>query len=342
MVIYDYAKKNVVQKQAAEPIRELKKYSVLLLCALLFFALCGCSRQGEIRITQGNGTTCANIVMAMGRFAYRDGLLYFADPENIYEYDIETGKTIFLPVNPPGDPMDLMVSDDHIIYCGYSENYENCAVAVTKDGKKTTELFKGKEGCYQLYIEEFDAYYLSARGGDLYYRNMADGKEKLILKDALTYFVTAEELYAIQFINEKYVLKICARDNYNFETIPLSFEPIEILVNGENIFLSRKGDYQVVCYCNGSETTLPIRSLKFQVDGDYLFYSDEDTFQNSTWTIKCFGLETQNTTVICEDVMEFGIFEEGYIAFWCRGDTTSWWKLYDKKTNELQQIYPAA
>lgn len=340
MSIHEYTSKAAVKNITILSSSSVKRLFLLILCISLILLLCGCDKNIDVDVGKENGTTCANIVMAMGRFAYSNGLLYFADPENIYEYDIETGKTIFLPVNMPGDPMDLILSDNHIIYCGYSENYENCALAVTKDGKKTTELFKGKDGCYQLYIEENDAYYLSARGGDLYYRNLKEGKEKLILKDTLTYFVTGEDLYAIQKIDEKYILKMCTRNSFNFEAIPLSFEPIEILVNGQNIFLSRKGDYQVIQYCNGSETILPMRSLKYQADRGYLLYSDEDTFKNSTWTIKSFNLETQNTTVICEDVMEFGVFEEGYIAFWCRGETNSWWKLYDRQSNNLRQIYP--
>ena len=342
MPIPNHTKKHTTQRTFFSQTVHSKQFLMPLLALSLLLALCGCSKDADVSITNENGTTCANIVMSMGRFAYSNGLLYFADPENIYEYDIETGKTIFLPVTPPGDPMYLMVSDSHIIYRGYSKNYESCAVAVTKDGKKTTELFVGKEGCERLYIVENDAYYLSARGGNLYYRNMADGKEELILKDALTYFATAEKIYAIQLVDDKYILKSCARNDFTFETIPLSFEPIEILVDDEDIYLSQKGDYQVIRYCNGNETILPIRSVKFQVDDGCLLYSDHTTFKNSTWTIKRFDLETQEKTVICEDVMEFGVFDEGYIAFWCRGEAGSWWKLYDEQTDSLQQIYPAA
>ena len=342
MTIPKRTRKQSVSHLGSAQKLHLKHFSAILICLSLIFALCGCNKEADIAITKNNGTSCANVVMSMGRFAYSNGLLYFADPSTIYEYDMETGKTVFLPVNMPGDPMDLMVSENHIIYCGFSENYERGAVAVTKDGKKNTALFAGKEGCYQLYIDENDAYYLSARGGNLYYRNMADGKEELILKDALTYFATAEKIYAIQLVDDKYILKSCARNDFTFETIPLSFEPIEILVDDEDIYLSQKGDYQVIRYCNGNETILPIRSVKFQVDDGCLLYSDHTTFKNSTWTIKRFDLETQEKTVICEDVMEFGVFDEGYIAFWCRGEAGSWWKLYDEQTDSLQQIYPAA
>lgn len=342
MTISKHTKKQAVLQTGSAPKFHLKHFSSILICLSLIFALCGCNKDVAITITEDNGTTCANVVMSMGRFAYSNGLLYFADPSTIYEYDMETGKTIFLPVNMPGDPMDLMVSENHIIYCGFSENYERGAVAVTKDGKKNTALFEAKEGCYQLYIDNDDAYYLSARGGNLYYRNMADGNQKLVLENALTYFATPENIYAIQLVEEKYVLKTCTRNDFVFETVPLSFEPIEILVDGENIYLSQKGDYQVIKYCQGTEEILPLRSLKYQIDDGCLLYSDEDTFANSTWTIKSYNLETKEKSVVCEDVMEFGVFDEGYIVFWCRGESGSWWKLYDEQTDSLQQIYPAA
>ena len=342
MTISNHTKKLAVSRTSIIQKKHLRHIITTLLCLSLVLSLCGCNKNVEVSITKENGTTCANIVMSMGRFAYKNGLLYFADPSTIYEYDIETGKTVFLPVKIPGDPMDLLITENHIVYTGFSGDIKRRAMTITKDGKTTEELFEVSKGCHRLYTDGDDAYYLSSSGGNLYYRNITDGKEELILEDALTYFATADRIYAIQLVDEKYVLKACARNDFTFEIIPLSFEPIEILVDGQDIYLSQKGDYQVVRYCNGDETILPIRSMKYQLDNDCLLYSDEDTFENSTWTIKSFDLKTQETTVICEDVMEFGVFDEGYIAFWCRGTSGSWWKLYDEQTDSLRQIYPAA
>lgn len=320
-------------------MKKLKQLFASILVVSLLCFLGGCKEKVS-DISTGSGTTCANVVMGMGRFEYRDNFLYFADIATIYEYDMESGKTVSFPVEKPGDPQDLFITQDYIIYSGYTKDYESGVLRMSRDGKNIETLFVGREGCYQLYINGDDAYYLSARGGNLYHRNMKENKETLLLEGVLSYFWTENILYAIKDNGGSYSLMKSSTKDIEFERIDLTFSPIEILVVGDELYLSKMSTYELIHYHDGVETPLPIRSLKYQVLDGCLIFSDESTFENSTWTVKSYNMETGETKDLCEHVMEFGVFEERYTAFWCRGDSGSWWNLHDWKTGKLQKIYP--
>ena len=73
---------------------------LLLMCVcMLICGLVGCQKDEELIITNDTGTTMGNIAMSRGSFAYQNGLLYFSDPETIFEYDMESGKTVFFKIS---------------------------------------------------------------------------------------------------------------------------------------------------------------------------------------------------------------------------------------------------
>lgn len=315
---------------------------LLLTCVcILICGLAGCQKEEELIITNDTGTTMGNIAMGRGCFAYQNGLLYFSDPETIFEYDMESGKTVFFPANTV-DPNNLHITQNHIIVAGFDENYKECAMAITKDGKKTSTVFEPSVGAYCLYLNEKEAYYLSAMGGDLFHRDMETDVETKLLEKIQSYYLSDGHLYVTQNVDEKYVLKARAHGENDFYEIPLSFEPIQVLAGDNELFLQQKKPYQIVRYCGGEETLLPIHSVKYQYLNGKLIYSDDKTFKNSSWTVKSYVLVTGAEQVLCEGVFEFGVFEEGFAVFWCRTETGSVWKIFDFETNELKQIYPSA
>lgn len=317
------------------------KTQVLLgvMMIMMLGILWGCKEEKK-DININSSTTCANVVMGMGRFEYRNNFMYFADVASIYEYDMESGKTVVFPVEFPGDPQDLFVTDDYILYCGYTKDFKSGTLSMSRDGKNTETVFVGSEGCYQLYIDGKDAYYLSGRGGNLYHQNLVEKKETMLLDRVLSYYWTEDVIYAIKDNGGTYSLMKQAKGETDFQEIPLSFSPIEILVVDEELYLSQMGTYQLVHYRDGVETPLPINSVKYQALDGCVVFSDESSFKNSTWTVKSYDLKTGEVKELCQSAMEFGIFENRYIIFWCRGNEGSWWKLYDWNTKEIKQIYP--
>ena len=320
----------------------LSRSFLLIMCVCTILSgLTGCKQEEELIITNDTGTTMGNIAMSRGTFAYQNGLLYFSDPETIFEYDMESGKTVFFTASTV-DPNNLHITQNHIIVGGFDENYKECAMAITKDGKKIIRVFETSVGVYCLYLNEKEAYYLSAMGGDLFHRNMETGTETRLLEKVHSYYLTDRYLYVSHNTGEKYVLKARPAGENDFYEIPLTFEPMQVLAADNALFLQMKKPYQIVQYSDGVERPLPIHSVKYQYLDGKIIYSDDKTFKNSSWTVKSYDLDTGAEQVLCEDVFEFGVFPEGFVTFWCRTEAGSVWKLFDLETNELKQIYPSA
>lgn len=323
-------------------MRHKIKCITTLLVAALSIPMIGCQQQVKFAFEDDSGNTCSNIAMAMGRFASRGDFLYFSEPGGIYEYDLESGKTVFIEVESPDDPQDLIVTENHIgySYFDYMSNYPEttCGIKiVTKDGKDRRIAVKWDGSCGNLYMEGTKAFYLSDE--KLWSRDLSkeDTAPALIIDHAFKYFVSEERLYAILKAEDAYTLHQSSRDQIAFEQIPLSFSPIVVLAHEDDLYLSKMGTYDVVRWSNGAETELPICSLKYQVLDDCLIYSDETTFDGN-WTIKQYNLKNGEEKILCENVLEFGILQERYICFWCRDNNYSSWKLYDWETGETKDI----
>ena len=318
---------------------------LLIMCmCILICGLSGCQKDEELIITNGTGTTMGNIAMSRGTFAYQNGLLYFLDPETIFEYDMDSGKTVFFPTETL-DQCDMHITQNHVVFCGtvkVKEGYKTCAIAMTKDGKRITTVFEPSVGCGHLYLNENEAYYLSAIDGDLFHRDMETDVETKLLEKVHSYSLTDSHLYVTQIVDEKCVLKARFHGEDAFYEIPLTFEPLQVLAANNELFINQKKPHQVVRYCDGEEIPLPIHSVKYQYLNGKIIYSDDKTFKNSSWTVKSYDLDTGAEQVLCEGVFEFGVFEEGFAVFWCRTETGSVWKIFDFETNELKQIYPSA
>ena len=207
-----------------------KLFLVFLLAAVLCLpAGCGVNYTGN---PDNDSTSCGNITMGEGKFAYADGVVYFADFTNVYEYDTETGKIVILDAKSD-DVRSIYVQDDYIYFACKGLR------RLSRDGKKVQQVMEWEEGCLQLYIEDSDAYYLAPGiEGSLYHRNLEDGAETELLKDVLAYYVDDTNLYAVADKDEIPCLFVGDKEKRDLSVQELSFSPIEVFASEDGLYLS--------------------------------------------------------------------------------------------------------
>ena len=305
----------------------MKKF--ILLVTLLLLCLSGChqesayittvpttevidySTMAEKIGTTGNyinGTTSGNIAMGMGAFACSDGYIYFSGYDMIYEYSIESGLAVELPLENVGWPWYLSVSGDEIHFAGAGG-----ISAVTKDGKSQNVIAEMPTGT-SLYFDENDIYYLTSMGGTLCHKNLRTGEMAEYFSFVNTYFVTADSVYVCAeddaLADEKLYLFKASREDMAFEKIELDKEPIAVCVNGDDIFYAKSGNsWTVYHYAKAVETELPIKSFFFQSIGKRIIYIDQKTGE-----LKSYNWETEEDTVLYERAMVFCILEDRYVC----------------------------
>lgn len=302
---------------------------VTLLVALLLLCLSGCHQENAHITTEPttepvdhtdiaqkigttgnhiNGTTSGNIAMGMGAFACSDGYIYFSGYDMIYEYSIESGVVVELPLENAGWPWCLSVSRDEIRFSGAGG-----INSVSKDGKAqkvTTEMPTSTS----LYFDENDIYYLTSMGGTLCHKNLRTGEMTEYFSFVNTYFVTANSVYVCAkddaLADEKLYLFKASREDMAFKKIELDKEPIAVCVNGDDIFYAKSGNsWTVYRYTDGEETKLPVKSFFFQSIGKQIIYIDQRTQE-----LKGYNWETEEDTVLYESAMVFCILEDRYVC----------------------------
>lgn len=305
---------------------------------VMTFGMCGCKPQTpEFNLDGTNGTTCANITMGNGRFAYRDGLLYMASPYGIYEYDVQTEDSIFLSGEIPAFSVSLIVTENHIGYL----DYDGSIKAVTKDGKKTETIRKIDGGCTYFYIDGTTAYY--EKNDNLYCQDLNNKKGNTItlVENIVNYYVSDDKIYAIVEDNGNYMAVYSGKDSISFNKIELSFDPVAVLASGEDIYFSQYETFQVICLADGQEIALPISSIYYQILDGYVIYLDEETYNNSCFTAKSYHLASGKETILCENVFDFCVLDNRYIAFWTWETVGERWAVYDWQTGKMKRIDPS-
>lgn len=280
-------------------------------------------------IEPGNtGTTAANIVMGLGRFAYGDGGIYYGDPGHIYHYDLETGKTrTYILRDKTDDPMQLFVTDNYICY---TDSWSRL-IALPKDGYPETILYEGV-GSGRLYA---DGMILYCSDGQI---NIKTGKITPWEKDIIGWYVDDEFIYGVEGSEHKSFLRI-RKDTMETERIELSFAPITVLVDGEDLYFTATGAgdrYCLVHYRDGVETKLPIRAVEYQILDGHVIYRDED---EGGQMIKSYDLETGEIKVLHEEGFNFSILEQRYICLYCADDDgQGYCAVLDWQTGETTQL----
>lgn len=280
-------------------------------------------------IEQGNtGTTAANSVMGLGRFVYSDGYIYFGEVGCIYRYDLESGETTRLVLsNKYSDPEYMFVTENYICYAdGYSG-----LTAMKKDGSVEEVIYEGI-GSSSLYAEGMTLY---TADGIL---NLQTGEVTHLPEEILSYYTDDTYIYAVPENDGHYFLR-SQKDSLDFEKIELSFFPIKVLADGEDLYFTEGGQskrYQVIRYHDGVETRLPISAVEYQVLDGHVIYRCEDEAGRS---IKSYNLQTGEIKVLHDEGFNFSILQERYICLCCADSNgRGYYCILDWETGECVEL----
>ena len=273
------------------------------------------------------GTTMANSVMGEGGFVYSDGLIYYSEEGVMYRFDPETGETwqMLLP-DKYTSTFHMFATEYYICYADMrSELY-----AWPKEGGTPEIIYQGL-GTTDLYAEGMMLYTTNAKE-HLSRIDLRTGEEELLVGDINSYYVDDTYIYAVQSdMNKKHFLR-SRKDAIDFEKIDLSFYPIKVLANGEDLYFCEGGkSYQVIHYRDGVETRLPVKAYDYQILDGELIYRDLDE-----QAVKAYDLKTGETEVLWENVVYFSILKERYLCFICVGEDSRY--ILDWQTGESSQL----
>lgn len=285
------------------------------------------NRLPDFSIGTETGTTCANNTMGLGRFAYSDGYIYCAGAENhIYCYDLQSGqvKDIILSDRFAG-PGEMFVTDNYICYV---DSWSDLMV-VSKDGVTEEAVYQGIHSA-RLYAEGSTLYTASG------IIDLTTGRITNWPEGVYNYYVDANYIYALKE-GENCFLR-APKGTMDFVSIPVSFCPISIFADGEDIYMTQGGttNWTVIRYHNGQETKLPIRALEFQVFDGTIIYRCE---QSQGQAIKSYDLQTGEIRVLHEDGFNFSILNNRYVCICCADDEgQSYSVILDWQTGETVTI----
>ena len=259
------------------------------------------------------GTTMANNVMSLGRFAYSDGAVYYAADCKIFRYDLETKqvKTYYPPCSAMRASVNnLFATENYICY----NDMLDTLMAVPKDGSEAVAIYQGL-GVTQLYADG-NVLYTNNHAEYLSSIDLVTGKVENLVNDVNSYYVDDTYIYVVQAIDDGEHFLRSRKDKVDFEKIPLSFYPIKVLANGEDLYFCEGGKSlarQLIHYRDGVETRLPVYAYDYQIFDGKLIYNDI----NDSWVVKSYDLQTGETEVLQERAADFSILEERYICFEC-------------------------
>lgn len=276
----------------------------------------------------GNGTSIANIVMGQGMFAYGNGRIYYGGVGRIYSIDPANGGVEELVLaNPYSHPYYLFTTED---YVGYVPEYDTLEV-LALDGSGEKQIYQGI-GSTNLYADGMQLY--SDGGKEMLSRiDLNTGEITDLLPDVNTYYVDGENIYATQTGQGHYFLR-SGKEAVDFEKVPLSFYPIKVLADGEDLYFCEGGvggTRQLIRYRDGEETRLPIFAYDYQILDGHLIYRDEGNRK----LLKSYDLATGDTKVLCDTLFDFGILEGRYICSLCFGGDV---EIFDWQTGEIQIV----
>ena len=313
-------------------MKKLKKEHIILIAVIaVVVALVFCRNMFEKPVSFDNtGTTCGNIVMGSGKFASENGFVYFATADQIIEYDLESGKSVFLNLKNAG-PQSLTITYRDIYYTAQGSIF-----SIRKDGKRTETIFESDiYGIKNFYVDEHGAYFMNAIEGSVFQLDMETMQVTELISGINSFFVDKESLYVVARDEEKqWQLYYRGLDEAEFKTLELSFHPIAVYANEQGLYLAQKGSYQITHVVNGVETELPCQSILYQILDNQLIYLDKNTYENSCFILKSYDLITGVETVLAEKVYDFGIVEERYIACQLINPVGGQYILIDTQTGE--------
>lgn len=317
-------------------MKNLRKF---LCIPLLLMLLTGCTAPKHVLESGNVGTTAANITKGSGMAAYRNGFVYFSTIDSLWEYDMDTGKTVKLIENTIM-PISLHATDDSVFFEVFGEPRMK---RITRDGKKRSVFFeRDNDACGCCYFNGMDAYLMRA---NLYYRDLRTGEETLLLEHVNDFDVDDTYIYAVVANEKPFCLLRAPKDTLQFEKIELSFDPISVFACGEELFLCSSYEeadyaqtglrYQIIRYADGQETPLPIYGYFYQVLDNHVIYISEIASEKSS--LQAYNLDTGEIATLFESAAVFCVLDQRYIAIERGVGAEDWW-LYDWQTGEISQM----
>ena len=277
-----------------------------------------------------NGSTAANLATGMASFVYSDGYIYQGVPGYIYQCDAEGNILKTYPLSDKFEtPHYMFATEDAIVYInGMGLNVEPEYESATnradfwglrvqpKDGSAPYSICPGVEATHAY--ADGDLLYFNNGGTMLSRVNLTTFEQTDLMANVFSYYVDENYIYAIENTEEHCIFR-SAKDTIAFEKIELSFDPNNIVADGEDLYICEwmnKDDqkatgerYRVNLVRDGVTTQLPIYSWFYQVLDGCVLYIERDSY-----FLKSYALATGEVTTIAENVFEFSVLEGRYIC----------------------------
>ncbi len=308
----------------------MKRTGVILIILTAVVLCCSACSANYTGNPNNQSTSCANITMGSGKFAFDNGFIYFTDLSHVYEYDTESKTSVVL------DTKDSMISDLYVqdAYVYYNEGGLR---RMTKDGKQQKKIFDAENGCTQMFVEDKYAWFLESVEGNLIRKDLASGKEEVILSQVMSYALDDKNVYAVSKDEDVPVFQISDKEKISFAGQELSFSPITVMADDGAAYLAERGTYQVIKYSSEKEEKLPVFSLHYQAAGQKLYYLDAN--ENGSCPLMQYDMETGEQTRIGEAVYDFCILDDKYVCMQCPYETFEKYNLYDISTGTTTLMY---
>ena len=294
-----------------------------------------------------NGSSASNLSTGMAGFVYSDGYIYQGVPGYIYKCDTDGNIMKTYPLSDKFEtPHYMFATEDAIVYVNgmglavepedetapNREGFWGLRVQ-PKDGSAPYSICPGVEATHAY--ADGDQLYINNGGTKLSRVNLVTFEETDLMENVFSYYVDENYIYAIENTEEHCIFR-SAKDTIAFEKIELSFDPNNIVADGDDLYIcewmnedDRKATgqrYRVNLVRDGETTPLPIYSWFYQVLDGCVLYIERDTY-----FLKSYELTTGKVTTVSENVFEFTVLEDRYICIDTFNDDPI---IYDWQTGE--------
>ena len=338
-------------------MKQNRWFSVVLTVVLLL-SVCGCTQRDEPE------SGFDNTVMGGGWCTYRDGFIYFSDNTRMYEYDTLSGATVDLGHIDDYFAKGLFVMDDKLVYMVSGGKNNATLHYITRDGKESGVL-PGTYGAGGVSLDGDNWYFGANKLSDdksvmhkqFWRRNVETGQEMLLLELEASngYYLHGEHIYIIEFYtvgnsgdyekDQDCRLLRSSKDQIVFETMDMNVKPINLVFDGEDMYMSRRGDWRICRYADGKETVLPVASFTYLVFDGHLFYQDATpgNVKPRGNPLKTYNLETEEEKIIVESMFEFAILGNRHVVYSSTLDGSNFrYYVYDWQTGETREMVKPA
>ena len=287
----------------------------------------------DYAFAENGGTTHFNISGNASGAAYRDGKLYLGESGAIRIVDVKSGETSLLPTWEDSLPRDLLLTESGICFADsrlpawgrYHISYDGKTVDALYEGYQLADLWAAGQSLYGI-----------DRDRNLLRIDLQTGAQEILARQVNKYYMTDESIYVLPE-NENRFLRAAA-DSMEFESFDLSFCPISMAADGNDLYFTVGGEvaagqrrYQVVRYRQGEETKLPVCGTRLQIIGGKLLYdADPDNA-----LIEMYDLENGQIDLLQKNVFDYFVFEDRYVVF---SYYNNGWGILDWETGANTQI----